>query len=152
LPAALFAQADNLAGAGRAYARTDRLVSATVFHWFGPTDGQLSGPWRPVEGRANWTGETPFWQTQIKQMMSANIDTLYVHLFDSGVHEQRRINLFKALGQMRAAGYEVPKVVPFLDPPLTWFDTHIDVATTAGSRPDLSSSSMCFRSSLDTEP
>jgi hypothetical protein len=64
-------------------------------------------------------------------MMSANIDTLYVHLFDSGVHEQRRINLFKALGQMRAAGYDVPKVVPFLDPPLTWFDSHIDVATAA---------------------
>jgi hypothetical protein len=121
----------NLAGPGRAYARNDHFVSTTVFHWFGVNTGQLTGPWRPLEGRENWTGEPDFWQGQIKQMMSANIDMLYVHLFND-VHEQKRINLFNALGQMRAQGYDVPKVVPFLDPPLTWFSTKINVGTTAG--------------------
>jgi hypothetical protein len=122
----------TLGGPGRAFARTNHLVSATVFHWFGPADGQVSGPWRPIEGRSNWTGETAFWQGQIKQIMAANIDTMYVHLFDAGIHEQRRVNLFKALNQLRTAGYDVPKVAPFLDPSLTWFSNTIDVATPAG--------------------
>ena len=123
----------NLGTAGRSFQRSDRIVSTSVFHWFGANDGQLSGPWRPIEGRENWTGDVAFWQGQIKQMMAANIDVLYVHLFNH-VHEQKRVNLFNALGQLRAQGYDVPKVAPFLDPPLTWFDSRIDVATAAGKQ------------------
>ena len=97
---------------------TNRVVSTSIFHWFISTGGQLSGPWRPLEGRVNWIGEPDFWKGQIKQMMMANIDMLYVHLIPSS--EQQRINLFQALNQLRSEGYDVPKVSPFLDPMITW--------------------------------
>src|ERR1043166_108074 len=110
---------------------TNHLVSVSVFHWFTATGGQLSGPWRPVEGRANWTGTTNFWRTQLKQMMAANVDMLYVHLIPSS--EQQRINLFQALNQLRSEGWNVPKVAPFLDPIITWNGQPLgDVSTAAG--------------------
>ena len=110
---------------------TNHIVSVSVFHWFTSNGGQLTGPWRPVEGRANWTGEPEFWKGQIKQMMSANIDMLYVHLIPSS--EQQRINLFQALNQLRFEGYDVPKVAPFLDPMITWDQQPlVDVGTAAG--------------------
>ena len=73
-PAVLFTPAAS-------FASTNHYVAASVFVWFTSTGGQLSGPWRPLEGRANWTGQTNWWQGQIKQMMMANIDVLYVHLY-----------------------------------------------------------------------
>jgi len=110
---------------------TNRLVSVSVFQWFTANGGQLSGPWRPVEGRANWTGTTDFWRTQIKQMMAANFDILYVHLIPSS--EEQRVNLFRALYQLRREGWNVPKVAPFLDPMITWHQQPpVDVATAAG--------------------
>lgn len=110
---------------------TNRLVSVSVFQWFTANGGQLTGPWRPVEGRANWTGTTDFWQTQIKQMMAANFDMLYVHLIPSS--EAQRVNLFRALNQLRRDGWNVPKVAPFLDPMITWNQQPlVDVATAAG--------------------
>src|SRR6266545_2393015 len=57
-----------------------RIVSTTVFHWFSANNGQLSGPWRPVEGRPAWDGSVPFFKRQIKDIMDANIDMMYVHL------------------------------------------------------------------------
>jgi len=84
-----------------------------------------------LEGRSNWTGETEFWQDQIKQMMSANIDVMYVHLIPS--FETQRVNLFRALSQLRSQGYDVPKVAPFLDPVITWHGRPpVDLATAAG--------------------
>src|SRR5437867_2310078 len=59
---------------------TNHLVSVSVFQWFTSNGGQLSGPWQPVEGRSNWTGTTNFWRSQLKEIMAANIDVLYVHL------------------------------------------------------------------------
>ncbi len=110
---------------------TNRLVSVSVFQWFTANGGQLTGPWRPVEGRSNWTGTTSFWRTQIKQMMAANFDMLYVHLIPSS--EQERINLFQALNQLRREGWNVPKVAPFLDPMITWHQQPlVDVNTAAG--------------------
>lgn len=110
---------------------TNRLVSVSVFQWFTANGGQLTGPWRPVEGRANWTGTTNFWRTQIKQMMAANFDLLYVHLIPSS--EEQRVNLFRALNQLRREGWNVPKVAPFLDPMITWHQQPlVDVATAAG--------------------
>lgn len=115
----------------RAIDHDTRYVSATVFHWFTSTAGQRSGPWRPVEGRETWTGEPAFWQDQIKQMMSADIDVLYVHLIRS--MEDQRVNLFRALGQLRSQGYDVPKVAPFLDPLIIWDSKPpLDLATPAG--------------------
>jgi len=115
----------------RQFISGDRLVSASVFHWYTATGGQLSGPWRPVEGRQNWTGEPDFWARQIKDIMDANIDLMYVHLIPE--IEEQRINLFDAMYQLRLQGYEVPKAVPFLDPAITWYKTVFpDVATTAG--------------------
>lgn len=110
---------------------SSRYVSTTVFHWYTATGGQLSGPWRPQEGRANWTGQPAFWQDQIKQMMSANIDVLLVHLIPSS--EEHRVNMFQALHQLRTQGYDVPKVAPFLDPLIIWNgQPQIDLATAAG--------------------
>ncbi|MEX2168650.1 MAG: NBR1-Ig-like domain-containing protein [Pirellulales bacterium] len=115
----------------RTLTTSSRYVSTTVFHWYTSSGGQLSGPWRPLEGRPAWTGESAFWQDQIKQMMSANIDVMYLHLIPSS--EQQRVNLFEALSQMRAQGYDVPKVAPFLDPPITWDGKPpVNLATAAG--------------------
>lgn len=116
---------------GRVFNLTDHIVSTSVFHWYTPTDGQLSGPWLPLDGRPNWTGQSAWWQSQIKQMMMANIDVLWVHLIPA--FEQQRINLFTALNQLRAQGYDVPKVAPFLDPMITWGSSPlVNVATTLG--------------------
>jgi hypothetical protein len=110
---------------------TDHIVSATVFHWYTADTGQNSGPWQPLEGRANWTGDVPFWKAQIKDIMDANIQMMYVHLIPD--HDQQRINLFQAASELRAQGYNVPKIAPFLDPPITWsIKPPIDLATTAG--------------------
>ena len=100
------------------FALTNHIISTSFFHWYTATSGQLSGPWRPVDGRVNWTGEPGWWKTQIKQVMLAGIDVMYVHLIPS--FEQQRINLFKALSEMRYDGYDVPKIAPFLDPIITW--------------------------------
>jgi len=96
----------------------EHIISTSFFHWYTATSGQLSSPWMASDGRENWTGESGWWRTQIKQVMLANIDVLYVHLIPS--MEQQRINLFRALAEMRYDGYDVPKVVPFLDPIITW--------------------------------
>ncbi len=110
---------------------TNHYVAASVFHWFTANGGQLTGPWRPIEGRNNWTGTSEFWQGQIKQMMAANIDVLYVHLIPSS--EAQRTNLFIALNQLRAEGYDTPKVAPFLDPMITWDQQPlVNLATAAG--------------------
>src|SRR5438067_10376750 len=61
------------------FSPTSHYVAVSVFQWFTSNGGQLSGPWRPLEGRSNWTGPPDFWQGQIKQMMAAIIDVLYVH-------------------------------------------------------------------------
>lgn len=115
----------------RELATSSRYVSATVFHWFLSNSGQSSGPWRPLEGRSAWTGEPEFWQDQIKQIMSANVDVIYVHLIRHA--EEQRVNLFRALSQLRAQGYDVPKVAPFLDPLIIWDGKpRIDLATVAG--------------------
>ena len=107
------------------------VVSTDVFTWFTSDGGQMSGPWQPLEGRAAWTGNVPFWEDQVKQMMSANIDILYVHMIDS--FDQQRTNLFQALSDLRSQGYDVPKVAPFLDPTIIWNNQPpVDLATTAG--------------------
>ncbi len=124
-PSTLFSQAPEN------YTTASHIVSTTVFTWFDANAGQLSGPWQPLEGRAAWTGTPVFWQDQVKQMMSANIDVMYVHLIPE--FDQERTNLFQALNQLRAQGYDVPKVAPFLDPLITWDgQPNVNLATTAG--------------------
>ena len=132
LPSLIHAQpASGLFGPQASFNFTNRLVSVSVFQWFSANGGQLSGPWRPVEGRANWAGTTNFWRSQIKQMMAANFDLLYVHLIPSS--EAERANLFLALNQLRREGWNVPKVAPFLDPMITWNQQPlVDVNTAAG--------------------
>lgn len=131
--ASLFAQppANLYSAPPRELSTSSRYVSATVFHWYTTNGGQISGPWRPLEGRPAWTGEPDFWQDQIKQIMSANIDVLYVHLIRHA--EEQRVNLFRALSQLRAQGYDVPKIAPFLDPLIVWDGKPlVDVAAAAG--------------------
>lgn len=103
--------------AGRGFNLDSSFVSTTVFHWFTSNGGQVSGPWQPLGGRASWTGTPLFWEGQIKQMMDANLDVINVHLIPS--MEQQRLNLFQALHDLRVQGYDVPKVVPILDPVIT---------------------------------
>ncbi len=132
--AASFLQAQTASGLfapSPSFSSTNHLVSVSVFQWFTTDGGQLTGPWRPVEGRSNWTGTTNFWRIQIQQMMAANFDMLYVHLIPSS--EQQRVNLFQALNQVRREGWNVPKVAPFLDPIITWNQQpQVNVATPAG--------------------
>jgi hypothetical protein len=115
---------------------SDHIISTSVFIWYSSTSGQLTGPWLPLEGRPNWTGEPTWWKSQIKQMMAANIEVLYVHLvLESPWFDQQRTNFFQALYELRMEGYNVPKVVPFLDASLIWNGTtrpYPDLATTAG--------------------
>ena len=107
------------------------IVSTTFFHWYAPGAGQLSGPWRPIEGRENWTGKTDWWKFQIKQLMRANIDLIYVHIIPT--MEQERLNLLRALFEMRMEGFDTPKVSAWLDPLITWHgQPKIDLSTAAG--------------------
>ena len=115
---------------GRDFSETDRFVSTIVFSWYTPTVGQQTGPWRPFEGRESWTGEVPFWRDQIKDLMDANIDVVYVHLIQ--VFELQRENFFKAANQLRREGYDIPYFSPFLDPLIIWNGNPIDMNTTAG--------------------
>ena len=96
----------------------NNIVSTSMFHWYGPTTGQVSGPWIPIEGRENWTGEVPFWKKMIKQSMAANIDVFYILVIPT--MEQARVNLFRALNELRREGWDVPKVCPFFDPIITY--------------------------------
>jgi hypothetical protein len=115
---------------GKGFQYWDRIVSTTVFHWFTPTEGNLSGAWIPFDGRENWTGDVLWWQSQIKQMMLAGIDIILVHLIER--FEEQRVNLFAALSALRAKGYDVPKVAPFLDPFGIWPPQKVDVSTDQG--------------------
>jgi hypothetical protein len=117
--------------APRAFTSDSHIVSATVFHWYTSNGGQLDGPWPPPEGRAAWKGDVEFWQDQIKQMMSAGIDLINVIVIRSS--EEQRVRLFEALAKLRAQGYDVPQVVPFLDPMITWHGKpRVNLATAAG--------------------
>jgi hypothetical protein len=120
----------HLVTPSRAFSRYDSVVSATVFHWFTPTDGNLSGAWPPPEGREEWTGEPEWWEQQLKQMMMANLDVIYVHLIER--FEQQRLNLFTAYARLRLQGFALPRIVPFLDPFGIWSPASIDVASEAG--------------------
>ncbi len=111
-------QSADLRVPGGGFTNESRIVSSTFFHWFASGGGQRTGPWVPVEKRENWTGLPPWWKTQVKQVMMANIDIMHVHLINST--EERRITLFTALNELRQEGYDIPKIAPFLDPLITW--------------------------------
>lgn len=115
---------------GRAYSGYVPFVGTTLFHWFLPQEGNVMGPWRPLEGRLAWTGEPDFWVGQIKQIMMANIDAVYVHCINK--FEPQRVNFFKACNQLRREGWEIPKIAPFLDPYYLWREKPIDVGSNAG--------------------
>lgn len=130
--------------------RWDPIVTTTLFHWFTRNDGNLSGHWTPIEGRENWTGEKDFWIGQIKQMMRANIDLVYVHLINR--FEQQRINFFTALYELRRLGWDVPKVAPFLDPFGIWPPAKVDVATCEGKNEVASHYIRWFHQYFDANP
>ena len=94
-PGALFTSAAS-------FNSTDHIVSTTVFHWFGANDGQVSGPWRPLGGRATWDGSVDFFKRQIKDIMDANVQVMYCHLMGDPAHEQKQVNLFQAAAELRA--------------------------------------------------
>jgi len=115
------------------FKKDSHIVSTSFFHWFAANGGQRSGPWPPLEGRQNWEGTPAWWQTQIKQVMSANIDVINVHLIPTT--EERRITLFQGLKALLDAGYDIPNVAPFLDPLITWDGKpKLDLATAAGKK------------------
>ncbi len=115
------------------FKNASHIVSTSFFHWFAANGGQLTGPWRPLEGRQNWEGTATWWKTQIKQVMSANIDVINVHLIPTT--EERRITLFMGLKEMLDEGYDIPNVAPFLDPLITWYEKpKLDLATQAGKK------------------
>lgn len=115
---------------GYGFAKFQRFVGTTVFHWFTANEGNVRGPWQPLGGRASWTGDVAFWRKQIKEIMLANIDAIYLHLIEQ--YEESRLTFFQAYAQLRQEGYDVPKVAPFIDPNILFAAAPIDVATEAG--------------------
>lgn len=109
------------------FSMDDHIVSTSFFHWYTSDEGQTVGPWMPLEGRENWTGGVEWWKGQVKQAMRANIDVLYVHLIEQ--LEDQRVNLFKSLFELRAEGYDIPRIAPFLDIMITWLDQKADMST-----------------------
>jgi hypothetical protein len=119
------------------FTTSSRYVSADLFTWFTSSGGQTIANWTPQEGRSAWTGNVPFWRDQLKQIMSANIDTLYVHIYADNTtanNRTQRQNLFSAMSQLRAQGYDVPKVAPWYDSAGYGVSTNtkIDLATAGG--------------------
>ena len=100
------------------------FVGTTVFLWFSPTGGNLGGAWQPLGGRRSWSGRSEFWQRQIREMMMANIDAIYLHCI-SDFREQRR-EFFAAYARLRADGWDVPKIAPCLDPFFLWREAPIN--------------------------
>jgi SAM-dependent methyltransferase len=121
---------------GYGFARYQRIVSTTVFHWFSTNEGNTEGPWPPIGGRTIWDGSVQFWRSQIKDIMLANIDAIYLHLIPD--FENYRITFFRAYSELRSEGWDVPKLAPFLDPFGIWRNAQIDLATDEGKRAFLS--------------
>ncbi len=109
---------DSLITSSHQFSTSNHIVATSMFHWYGKNSGQLVSPWIPIEGRDKWTGEVPFWKTMIKQAMAANIDVFYILVIPS--MEKARLNLFRALNELRREGWDVPKVCPFFDPIITY--------------------------------
>lgn len=116
--------------AGYGFTRFQFFVTTTVFHWFTTTEGNVRGPWQPLGGRRAWTGTVEFWRRQIREMMMAHIDAIYLHCIDA--YEEQRAEFFEAHASLRAEGWDVPKVAPFLDPFYLWRENPIDAATKRG--------------------
>lgn len=115
----LYAAAALLPACARDFRSTDRLVALSVFHWYTSTEGQTQGVWHPLEGRAAWDGTPAFWRRQVKDMMDANADLLFIHLIDR--FDEQRFHLFQALGELRREGYRIPALAPFFDPAITFY-------------------------------
>src|SRR5262245_11178870 len=105
---------------GRPFTSGDRIVSLYMFHWFEPNAGQTQGVWHPIEGRASWDGSVAFWKRQVKDIMDSGVDLIYVHVIP--YHVQSRANFFQALYELRAAGYRIPQIAPWIDPAITYFN------------------------------
>jgi hypothetical protein len=110
---------DSLLSNGHRFSVSDPIVSTLMFCWYGLREGQVKGPWVPLDGRDSWNGSVEFWKQMIKQAMAANIDVFYVELIPSYM-EQYRFNFLHALYQLRTEGWEVPKVSPFFDTEITY--------------------------------
>ena len=109
---------DTLLTNGNQFSVSNHIVATSFFGWYGEGEWQLDGPWIPVNGRSSWNGSIDYWKTMIKEVMDANIDVMYIELIP--VMQQSRGNLFIALNQLRADGWRVPKICPFLDPEITY--------------------------------
>ena len=108
------------------------ITSTTFFPWFISEGGQSSGPWLPLDGRENWNCYDIEWlKSQIKQIMMANIDVIYVHMGwpDPVWYAPLRENFLRAIAEMRADGYDVPKIAPFIG---ILDDTIFNVGTESG--------------------
>lgn len=123
---------DSLLTPESSFSIDSHVVGTSMFHWYGPGSWQFASPWIPIEGRENWAGDIAFWKKMIKQTMAANIDVYYILVIPT--MEQQRINLFRALFELRREGWDVPKVCPFFDPMITYsiLGVNGNASTTAG--------------------
>ena len=123
---------DSLMTEGNQFSVSSHIVSTSFFCWYGEGEWQVNGPWIPVNGRSSWDGSVDFWKRMIKEAMAANIDVFYVELIP--VMEASRVTFFWALQQLRAEGWNVPKVCPFLDTEITYsyLGYNADCSTAAG--------------------
>ena len=115
------------------FRKESKIISTTFFVWWGEP-AHRDGPWTPLEGNAFWDGSVSFFEAQIKHTMRAGIDELRVHYVDD-FHAQR-LNFFAAHRNLRARGYDVPTLTPFVDFEIIYNENHgrpqIDLSTRAG--------------------
>ncbi len=114
---------------GYGFTSSDRIVSTVMFSWYDwPPTWQQSGPWLPLEGREAWNGDPDWWKEQIKQVMAADIDYMWLHNW----YDNPLFGLYAAYYEMRMAGYDVPKVAPYIDLAITYGSYSVNLATEAG--------------------
>ena len=106
----------NLFTAGNTFTTSSHYVSATAFTWFATGIGQVSGPWAPLGGRNSWTGTPAFFESQVKQIMAANIDVMLVEQYSTtangGFGCCGNYNLFLAMSNLRAKVTMCPRSPP----------------------------------------
>ncbi|MHC4445202.1 MAG: Ig-like domain-containing domain [Planctomycetota bacterium] len=142
----LYAQA-GLYTPASSYNSTDRFVGIHVFHWYSGGNTlfdlwQSNGHWRPYDWtytggglpcKCSWDGSVTHWENQLKDIMDANIDLIYIVTTPTLLTQ--RMNLFEAVKNLRSQGYDTPRVAPWLDNHLMWHPSYmgpIDLATAAG--------------------
>jgi|GEM_PF-4152487 len=136
---AFAADPPDLYTAGYGYDANDPTTFTTYFPWHWDETNNLEatcGPWTPLGGVESWDGSLTYHKDQIKQIMMAGIDQVHLVMadgFDPPDVRANRKRYFQVMAELRAEGYDVPKVAPWMDTIGTIYTSDpFDLATTEG--------------------